>query len=127
AIGDEAASADAQQSPVYGTRRVKRWLSWSHAWAHNIVLERRKSIITKLEDLQRAGELTMLADDAFDYETGLPADIAQIVKIIVRIRDAGLLHCVAVDPAALGELVDALAGVDITVENKEFGRDYLIG
>ena len=106
--------------------RVKRWLSWSHAWAHKIVLERRKSIAGKLQDLETAGELTILDDGALS-ETGLPADIAAILEVIVQIRDAGLLCCVAVDPAGLGEMVDALAAVDIVEENKPLGRDYIIG
>jgi len=120
-------AGDEQAEQGGHSRRIKRWLSWSHAWAHRIVLDRRKSIASKLTDLEAAGELTMLDDDEMDITTGLPADIAQIVALIVRIRDAGLLHCVAADPAGLGELVDALAEVGITVENREFDRDYLIG
>ena len=58
---------------------------------------------------------------------GLPADIAQIVDVIVRIKDAGLLCCVAVDPAMLGELVDALADVEIVEENASTGRNYVVG
>jgi phage terminase large subunit-like protein len=119
------AAPEESQEPVNGKKRIKRWLSWSHAWAHRIVLERRKSIASKLLELERAGELTLLDDDAM--EDGRPADIAQIVDIIVRIRDAGLLCCVAVDPAGLGELVDALAEVGILVDNKDYGHDYLVG
>ncbi|MDE1914731.1 MAG: terminase large subunit [Sphingomonadales bacterium] len=117
---------DDQEPAPRGKKRVKQWLSWSHAWAHDIVLERRKSIAPKLQDLQAAGELTILPDDAMD-DQGVPLDIAQIVEIIVRIRDAGLLYCVAADPAGLGELVDALADVDITEENKDFNRDFVAG
>lgn len=105
---------------------LKRWLSWSHAWAHKIVLERRKSIAAKLGDLENAGELTLVEDDALD-DNGLPLDIAQILEIIVRIRDAGLLYCVAADPASLGDMVDALAGEQITAENSEHGSNFLIG
>ncbi|HEY2178112.1 MAG TPA: terminase TerL endonuclease subunit [Caulobacteraceae bacterium] len=113
---------DADDTP----RRAKRWLSWSHAWAHEIVLERRRSIASKLLDLEKAGELTILADDALT-EAGRPVDIAQLVEIVVRIRDAGLLICVAVDPAGLGELVDALAEEDIVAENREREANYVIG
>jgi len=126
----EDAGADAAPETEYddtGTRvRVKRWLSWSHAWAHSVVLERRKSIAGKLKELESAGELTILPDGAMS-ETGLPADIAAILDVILQIRDAGLLCCVAVDPAGLGELVDALAAVDIIEDNKPLGRDYIIG
>ena len=121
--GDEG---DEQEGTFRDRKRVKQWLSWSHAWAHKIVLDRRKSIAPKLLDLEAAGELTILENDAMD-DNGVPLDIAQIIEIIVKIRDAGLLYCVAADPAGLGELVDALDGVEITEENKEFGRDFLTG
>lgn len=106
--------------------RIKRWLSCSHAWAREIVLERRKAIAPKLLDLQDAKELTILQDGALS-PNGLPMDIAQIMEIVIRVRDAGLLVCIAADPAGLGELVDALADAGITAENASSGRDYVIG
>lgn len=111
---------------VDGKIKVKRWLSWSHAWAHDIVLERRKSIVSKLEDLQAAKEVTILPSGAL-AKNGLPADIAQIIRIIKRIKEAGLLCCVAVDPAGIGDLVDALGQIDITEDNASSGRNYLVG
>lgn len=124
--GEEADGDVEQLEVVNGKVRVKRWLSWSHAWAHKVILERRPGIASKLLDLQKAGQLTILKDGAM-AANGLPADIAQIVDVIVRIRDAGLLCCVAVDPAMLGELVDALADVEITEENETTGRNYIVG
>jgi phage terminase large subunit-like protein len=91
-------------------RDTKDWLSWSHAWAHKGVLERRKSIAAVLQDFAAAGELTIV-DDALD-------DISAIVGIIADIKDRGLLGCVAVDPAGLGEFTDALAEIEVTVENE---------
>lgn len=91
-------------------RDTKRWLSWSHAWCHKGVLDRRKSIASNLEDFKTRGELTIV-DDELD-------DISAIVEIIVDIKDRGLLASVAVDPAGLGEFTDALAEVEITVENE---------
>jgi phage terminase large subunit-like protein len=113
------------QEPIGGVKRIKRWLSWSHAWAHRIVLERRKSIASVLLDFEKAGELTMLDDEAMDG--ALPADIAQILAIIQRVRAAGVFCCVAVDPAGLGELVDALADIGVVQENRDTGSDYVIG
>lgn len=90
-------------------RGTGNWLTWSHAWCHRGVLERRKSIASLLEQFAKDGELTIV-DDKLD-------DIRQIVEIIVRVRDAGLLACVALDPEGpYGELVDALAENDITEE-----------
>jgi len=118
-------------------KRVKRWLSWSHAWAHRIVLSRRQTIASLLEDFERAGELTFqgapevggeLSTDLDELDGVIEnIDLAEIIDLIVQIRDAGILCCVAVDPAGLGELIDALAEVGIVEENKETGRDYVIG
>lgn len=124
----EVAAADVEEDDgeaVGGTKRIKRWLSWSHAWAQRIVLERRKAIASKLLDIEAAGGLTMLDNGAMT--AGLPADVAAIIKIIRRIKDAGLLCCVAVDPAGLGEMVDALADIGITVENRASGSNYVLG
>jgi phage terminase large subunit-like protein len=124
-LDEDAPEPEPGAETIDGRRRIKRWLCWSHAWAHQIVLERRKTIENKIRDLVAAGELTLLEDGAM--EGGLPADIAQILKIVVRIREAGLLCCVAADPAGLGEMVDALAGVEITEDNRESGSNYVIG
>lgn len=91
--------------------RMKRWIGWHHAWCHRTVLTRRKKIAPTLLDFAKAGDLTII-DHALE-------DIASIVEIIRMIKDAGLLAAVAVDPAGLGEMVDALAepDVDVTQEN----------
>lgn len=89
-------------------RRMKRWLSWSHAWCHRGVLQRRKSIATTLQDIAKTGELTIL-----DQPLG---DVAAIVEHIVRIKNMGLLGGVAVDAAGLGEMEDALDEIGVTQE-----------
>jgi len=119
------AAPEELQEPVDGVKRIKRWLSWAKAWGHKIILERRQTIASKLLEFEEAGDLVMLDDG--EMEGGWPADIAQIVDIIVQIRDAGLLVCVAVDPAGLGELIDALDAVGITQDNREQGFNYVIG
>jgi phage terminase large subunit-like protein len=91
-------------------RETKHWLLWSHAWCHRSVLERRKSIASKLLDFALAGELT-ICSDRLD-------DLSEIIGIIAGIKDEDLLGCVAVDPAGLGGLVDALSDISVTQENK---------
>jgi phage terminase large subunit-like protein len=91
-------------------RETKDWLLWSHGWCHGGVLERRKSIAAKLRDFAAAGELTIVTD-ALD-------DISAIVALVEQIKDLGLLGGVAVDPAGLGEFVDAMAAIDVTQDNK---------
>lgn len=92
-------------------KQTKHWLSWSRAWAHESVLERRKSIATVLRDFEKDGDLTIVTDSL--------NDISQIIEIIDDVKSRGLLACVAVDPAGLGELVENLAELDITPENKQ--------
>lgn len=87
-----------------------RWLLWSHAWCHEGVLEARKSIAQRLRDFAAAGELTIVNDEL--------DDLSEIVAHIEAIKDRGLLAEVAVDPAGLGELVDALAAIGVTEDNK---------
>lgn len=137
-------------------RETKHWLSWSHAWAHRSVLERRKSIASVLTDFERAGELTIVAGNelADRYHRAVraaqanaraagarewsdadkaavaelrqeivasgsfPDDIRQLAAIIERVKGLGLLAEVGVDPAGLGLIVDALALIGVTEENK---------
>lgn len=80
-----------------------RWLAWFHAWAHKIVLERRKEIAPMLLDFQKQGDLTIVEKPG--------EDVAQVADIICQIRDAGLLpdkHAVGVDAAGIGDLVNEL-------------------
>jgi phage terminase large subunit-like protein len=88
----------------------REWLLWSHGWCHTGVLERRKQIAPRLLDFAAAGELTIV-DDRLD-------DILSVSAIIRQIKDTDLLAAVAIDPAAIGELVDALAEIDVTQANE---------
>jgi len=94
---------------VVGRHKVSRdWLVWSHAWCHDGVLERRKSIASRLRDFERAGELTIVSDELHD--------ISQIIEIITDIKERGLLASVSMDPAGLGEMIEALAEIGVTQE-----------
>jgi len=103
---------DLEEDGVFRTklvqRRMKRWLSWSHAWCHRGVLERRSAIATKLFDIEKAKELTIL-DQPLE-------DVAAIISHIERIKDMGLLGGVAVDASGLGEMEDALDEIGVTQE-----------
>jgi phage terminase large subunit-like protein len=90
-------------------RETSDWLVWTHAWCHRSVLERRKSIASRLEQAQGAGELTIVEHAAEDIE--------QIVALIADIDQRKLLASVAVDPAGLGEFIEALRAIDITQED----------
>jgi phage terminase large subunit-like protein len=92
-------------------RDTREWLSWSHAWCHRGVLDRRQTIASRLLDFDADKELTIV-DDELD-------DISAIVEIIDDINRRGLLAAVSVDPAGLGELIEALAAIEITQEGEQ--------
>lgn len=80
-----------------------RWLVWVHAWAHRIVLERRKEVAAALAGFRDDGDLTIVE---------VPGDdVSDVADIICRIRDAGLFpvkHAIGVDAAGIGDIVDEL-------------------
>jgi phage terminase large subunit-like protein len=88
----------------------KSWLLWSHAWCHRSVLERRQQIAPRLLDFAKAGELTICDDRLEDMEA--------MQTIIADIKARGLLAHVAVDPAGVGDIVDAMAAIGVTEQNK---------
>lgn len=90
-------------------RETKDWLAWSHAWAHKGVLLRRMAIAPRLRDFEQAGELTIVGDEL--------ADVSAIIEVVREVKELGLLASVSVDPAGLGELVDALSEIEVTPEN----------
>lgn len=90
-------------------RKTKDWLAWHHAWCHEGVLDRRKSIAPRLRDFEAEGTLTIVGDEL--------DDIRQIVELVQDIDTRKLLASVAADPAGLGEMIDALAEIDVTPDN----------
>ena len=46
-------------------------------------------------------------------------DISAICELVSDIKRRGILASCAVDPAGIGQLVDALATIQVTVENKQ--------
>lgn len=95
-------------------RDSRRWLAWCHAWAHEIVLERRKDVVANLRDFERDGDLTIVK---------LPGlDVLQVADAICQIKDAGLLpeeNAVGVDPAGIGAIWDELTTEDRGVDIKQ--------
>lgn len=90
-------------------KHSKAWMAWAHAWCHEGVLKRRKKIAPKLQDFAKAEELTIVNDEL--------EDISAIIKIIKDVKTRGLLASVAVDPAGLGEMIEALDEIGVTQED----------
>lgn len=86
-------------------RETRQWLHWAHAWAHPSVLERRKSEAPRLLDLAAVGDLTLVQK--------IGDDVDQLAAIVARIKEAGLLDKVGLDPAGIGAVLDALTDAGI--------------
>ncbi|HVI92290.1 MAG TPA: terminase large subunit [Dongiaceae bacterium] len=85
-------------------KKTRRWLLWTHAWAHPIVLERRKEIAPRLLDFEKDGDLTLVGE--------IGQDVIGVCSIIEIIERRGLLpekEGIGVDRAGITEIVDALA------------------
>jgi phage terminase large subunit-like protein len=94
-------------------RETRKWLHWSHAWAHRIVLERRKDIAPRLLDFEKDGDLTIVNAPGEDVE--------QVADLIARVKKANLLppkNAIGVDAAGIGDVVDELTSTerDIKIE-----------
>lgn len=84
-------------------RDTRRWLWWAKAWAHKIVLERRKEIAEKLEGFREDGDLVIVEMPGEDVE--------QVADIVGQVNRAGLLpekDAIGVDSAGIGAVVDEL-------------------
>lgn len=86
-------------------KETREWLSWSHAWAHEIMLERRKSEISKLCDFEKAGDFTIVKRVGQDTE--------QVAEYVSRIYEADLLDKIGIDPAGVGQILDAMVEAGI--------------
>lgn len=98
-------------------RRTRRWLHWGMAWAHQIVLERRKEIAPQLLDYDKAGHLKIV---------DLPGDdIEELAAIVCRIRDLGLLpekFAVGVDDAGIKDIIKALMAPEHGITYEQIAR-----
>ncbi|MDR8400102.1 terminase large subunit [Paraburkholderia sp. USG1] len=98
---------------VIGREKVtRRWLLWTHAWAHPSVFERRKEVAPMLRDFEKEGDLTVVEQIGDDVR-----DVADIVSLI---HTAGLLDKVGADPAGIGGVLDALVEANVP-EDKVIG------
>lgn len=98
-------------------RKTGKWLCWAHAWAHAIVLDRRRDIVSKLMDFKAEGTLTIVPRPG--------EDVVDVADIVSRIEDAGLLaekHAIAVDSVGIGDIVS-----EITSEERGITPERIVG
>lgn len=86
-------------------KETREWLTWTHAWAHPSVLERRKSEAPRFLDFQRDGDLTLVKV--------IGEDVYEVAEIVARCEASGLLDKVGCDPAGLGGILDALVDAEV--------------
>lgn len=92
---------------VVGRHKTTReWLVWCRAWAHNSVLERRKSEAARMLDFAKQGDLVLV--------NRIGDDVLEIADIIQHINSAGLLYQVGVDPAGIGAILDAIVAAGVS-------------
>lgn len=94
-------------------RNTRKWLVWSKAWAHEIVLSRRQEIAPRLRDFEKDGDLTFVKNPG--------QDVADVADILCLVRDAGLLpekNAIGVDRHGIGALITELLnpGRDFQIE-----------
>jgi phage terminase large subunit-like protein len=91
-------------------RGTRRWLHWAHGLVTPAGLEARKANAAIYADFQAAGDLTVVEE--------MPDDLAWLVAVIERVKNLDLLASVGVDPAGTGTVVDALAEIGVTQQDK---------
>lgn len=94
-------------------RDTKRWLYWSRAYAHEIVLERRKEDAPVFRDFENTKEKDLV------ILKSVTDGVKAIADIIERIQNEGLLaekEAIGVDTQIVGQIVDEIVGRGIAKE-----------
>lgn len=81
------------------------WLSWSRAWAHPSVFERRKDIAARLTDFANDGDLILVEN--------IGDDVVQVAEICSQVYESGLLDKIGCDPSGIGMIVEAIVDAEV--------------
>ena len=94
---------------------TKRILHWSHSWVNRAFVARHPEVEGKFRNFQNDRDLT-LVDNTGD-------DIIQLCEYVNRVKDLlPSANAVGVDPAGIGQIVDALMSDDVGLS-----EDQIIG
>lgn len=98
-------------------RETRRWLSWTRAWAHQSVLERRKSEAARFEDFARDGDLVIVGR--------MGDDVDELADIVSQVHGSGLMDSddsgtpeprVGADPFGVGAILEAIVSAGVPRE-----------
>ena len=89
-------------------RNTRKWLLWTHAWAHPSVMELRKSEAPRFLDFEKDGDLTLV--------TTIGDDVREVADICSLVYERGLLDKIGVDPSGLGGILDAIVEAGVPQE-----------
>ena len=87
-------------------RETGNWLAWARAYAHPSVLQRRKSEAPRFKDFEADGDLVLV--------DRVGEDVADVVRVVGKVHESGLLDRIGVDAHGIGGILDGLieAGID---------------
>jgi phage terminase large subunit-like protein len=91
-------------------RETKQHLAWTHALISPEGLERRKANMSFYEKFMADGDLTVVEE--------LPDDISYVTDIVEKVKASKKLSGVGVDAVGIGGIVDKLATIGVTQEDK---------
>ena len=95
-------------------RETRRWLLWTHAWAHPDVLLRRKDISEKIQDLAASGDLTICETPT--------QDVIEVAEIVDQVHVTGLLP----ETAGIGVDAAGIAAVVEEISSREIGDECIV-
>lgn len=95
-------------------RETREWLTWSRAWVHRSMLDRRKQEAAQLQDFAEDGDLVLVDE--------VGADTAELAEIVARIYASGKMNAgepekptpmIGLDPVGVGAILEALVQAGI--------------
>lgn len=98
---------------VIGRDKITRkWLIWTHGWAHESVFAERQDIAAKLNDFVEAGDLTVVTRAADAH--------VQVADIVEEIESKGMFpdpakKCIGVDQAGIDQIVEEITQRSIDI------------
>lgn len=108
--GDGGGLDDLLGAAVIGREKeTRRWLVWSHAFAHEGVLERRKDIAQRLRDFHKEGSLTICKTPG-----ELMTKFGELFAKVLATKKLPEKNAVGLDPNNVAAMIEALTAQGMT-------------